>query len=133
RFFGDRASEAGRRATETETDADADDLAVDLDNLRIAWQHWVDAKDVDRLNGMLDGLWNLFEARGWYHLTVQLINDMLAIVTTRPPGPERLQKELTLRTSLARALTLLRGYTGEVEDVYLRALELFEGQREQQQ
>jgi predicted ATPase/class 3 adenylate cyclase len=133
RFFAERASEAGRSASEAESDAGADGLAVDLDNVRIAWQHWVEAKDLDRLNAMLDGLWNLSEARGWYHVTVQLINDMLAVVTTLPPSPERLQQELTLLTSLARALTLLRGYTGEVEDVYLRALELFEGQREQQQ
>ena len=35
-----------------------------------------------------------------------------------------------LRTSLARALMTIHGYTEEVEDAYGRALEVFEGQRE---
>ena len=36
-------------------------------------------------------------------------------------------QEITLRTSLARALMALRGYTDEVEEEYRPALELFEG------
>ena len=43
-----------------------------------------------------------------------------------PPSPERWEQELTLLTSLARSLLLLRGYTGEVEEVYLRATAMFE-------
>jgi tetratricopeptide (TPR) repeat protein len=39
-------------------------------------------------------------------------------------------QEVTLRTSLARALMAIHGYTQEVEEAYARALELFEGERE---
>ena len=39
-------------------------------------------------------------------------------------------REVTLRTSLARALMAINGYTREVEEAYTRALELFEGERE---
>jgi tetratricopeptide (TPR) repeat protein len=39
-------------------------------------------------------------------------------------------QEVTLRTSLARALMAIHGYTREVEEAYARALELFEGEGE---
>src|SRR5438093_3639344 len=39
-------------------------------------------------------------------------------------------QEVTLRTSLARALMAVNGYTQEVEEAYTRALRLFEAERE---
>ncbi len=108
----------------------ADPLTPELDNLRIAWRHWLAASDLDRLHELRDALWPLYEARGWYHATVELIHDLLRVLATTPAGDERWQEELTLRTSLARTLTLLRGYSGEVEDAYAEALALFEGHRE---
>src|SRR5439155_1639291 len=45
-------------------------------------------------------------------------------------APRRAMQEATLRTSLARALMAMDGYTQEVEDAYIRALELFEEQRD---
>jgi predicted ATPase len=107
-----------------------DTLASELENLRTAWRHWVSHGDLDRLNQVVDGLWQLYEARGWYHATIELANDLLSVLATTPPTPERWQQEVTLRTSLARAQTLLRGYTGEIEDTYAEALALFEGHRE---
>ena len=78
----------------------------------------------------MDSLWHVYEARGWYHATIELMNDLLAVLAVSPATPERWEQEVTLRTSLARALMTLRGYTGEVEDAFERALALFEGQRE---
>ena len=105
-------------------------LAADLDNLTIAWRHWVAEKDLDALNRLVDGLWHLAESRGWYHRTLELIRDLLDVLETTPPSEERWTQEVMLRTSEARALTMLRGYTGEVEDAYAQALELFEGHGE---
>ena len=67
-----------------------------------------------------DALWPVYEARGWYHATIQLIEDVLGVLAARPETPDRWERELTLRTSRARAITLLRGYTGEAEDAYAR-------------
>ncbi|MBA2382695.1 MAG: hypothetical protein H0V73_11350 [Chloroflexi bacterium] len=128
RHFSDVAAGAALAAAGAEGEQALDDLFVDLDNLRIAWRHWVDNENLDRLGQMVDGLWHLYDERGWYHLTIELINDQLRVLGTRPPGAERSDQELTLRTSLARALTMLRGYTAEVEAEYLRILEMFEGQ-----
>ena len=111
-------------------DGPSDVVVLELDNLRIAWRHWVAASDLDRLHELREALWPLFESRGWYHAAVELIHDLLGVLAATPASDERWQEELTLRTSLARTLTLLRGYSGEVEDAYADALALFEGHRE---
>jgi predicted ATPase len=130
RYFSRLAADAWAEVSGSDGEATIDRLAVDVDNLRSAWRHWVGEGDLDRLNEMLDGLWSLYEARGWYHAVIELINELLGVLSTTPPNDQRWRQELTLRTSLARALTLLRGYTGEVEDAYGQALALFEGHRE---
>ena len=119
-------------------DGDDDDAAVafgvtlapDLDNLRVAWRHVVGQRDHARLEALRDALWPIYEGRGWYHASVELLQDQLAVLATAPARTDRWQQELSLRMSLARTITLLRGYTGPVEDAYAEALALFEGQRE---
>jgi predicted ATPase/class 3 adenylate cyclase len=104
-------------------------MAADIDNLRIAWRHWVHEGDLDQLNKLLDSMWLVYDARGWYHATIDLTTDLLDILSTYPSTPERATQEVTLRTSLARALMAIKGYTPEVEQAHTRALELFEGRQ----
>jgi predicted ATPase/class 3 adenylate cyclase len=104
-------------------------MTTDLDNLRVAWDHWVAVGDLDELNKLVDSLWLLYDARGWYHDTVRLTTDLLEVLSSSPSTPDRVQQEVTLRTSLARALMASKGYTPEVEEVYARTLELFEGRQ----
>src|SRR6266542_3326572 len=105
-------------------------MAADIDNLRIAWRYWVAEKDLDQLNKLVDSMWLLYDARGWYHATIAITTDLLDVLWSTPSTPERAIQEVMLRTSLARALMAIHGYTREVEEEYGRALELFEGQRE---
>ena len=105
-------------------------LSTEIENLRLAWRFWASERNLDRLNELLDGLWHVYELRGWYHGTIELINDLLDVLSTSPPSQERWKQEVTLRLSLARVLTLLKGYSGEVEDAYEEALRLFEGDRQ---
>ena len=102
-------------------------MAADLDNLRLAWDHWAAASDLDQLNKLIDSLWLLYDARGWYHATIELTTDLLNVLSSSPATPERAAQEVTLRISLARALMAIKGYTAEVEQAHTRALELFEG------
>jgi predicted ATPase len=132
-YFADVAARAWGEVTGAERDVTVAMLAADVDNLRTAWRFWTDRRELDRLNQLVDSLWHVYEARGWYHATIELMNDLLGVLALLPPTPERWQQEVTLRTSLARALMTLRGYTGEVEDAFERALALFEGQREMPQ
>ncbi len=103
-----------------------DELARELGNLQAAWSFFVEAGDVAELNKLLDPLWLLHDARGWYHGAVTLANDLLRVLSNAAPDAGRAEDEITLRVSLARALLALRGYTQEVEDLYRDALALTE-------
>ncbi len=94
------------------------ELARELGNLQAAWRHFLASADVGRLNTLLDPLWTLHDARGWYHGAAALANDLLSVLTGAPPDADRADDEITLRMTLARALLALRGYTEEVETLY---------------
>lgn len=101
-------------------------LAEESANLRATWGFWVAAGDLGQLDGLASPLMILDDARGWYLNTVAMTTDMLAVLEANPSTPDRVGKEIALRTSLARALMTTRGVTQEVEDAYTSALELFE-------
>jgi hypothetical protein len=92
-------------------------MAADIANLRGSWHYWVAAKDLAQLNKLVDSLWLFYDAQGWYHATVQVATDLLTVLSSTPSSPERAMQEV-LRTSLARALMAIHGYTREVEDAY---------------
>lgn len=101
-------------------------LEADIDNLRSAWRHWVLDVDYGHLAQMLDGLWELHTARGWYHGAIELSVDMLGLLGDTEPSDERDADELKLRIRLARASMAVHGYNLEVEHAFARALELTE-------
>ena len=105
-------------------EADPDTVVAELDNLRIAWAYAVAQQDLERLDALRDALWPIYEARGWYHATIALADDALAVLAAASDADERWQTRLTLMTSRAKAITLLRGYSAETEDAYAEALAL---------
>ncbi len=107
-------------------DAALDELAAELGNLQASWRQFVDACEIGQLNKLLDALWVLYDARGWYHAAVALTNDLLDVLAKSPPAPDRADEEITVRLSLARGLLAMRGYTEEVEEIYRQALALSE-------
>jgi predicted ATPase/class 3 adenylate cyclase len=125
-YFADFGESRCTELSGPERDRTLAELAFELGNLRSAWQHWVEAQDFEQLNKLVDSLWVLHDARGWYQGAVELTNDLLAVLGAAPSTLDRAREEITLRTSLARALVAIRGYTEEVEDAYDRALELSE-------
>jgi predicted ATPase/class 3 adenylate cyclase len=129
-YFADFARRQWEHLTGDGRDAALAAMTADLENLRLAWRYWAGERDLDQLNKLVDSLWLLYEARGWYHATIELTTDLLGVLSSTPSTPERAVQEVTLRTSLARALMAIHGYTQEVEDAYARALELFEEGRE---
>jgi predicted ATPase/class 3 adenylate cyclase len=98
------------------------DLQLELGNLLTAWRHGVAARDLEQLEKLLDGLWVLHDARGWYHGAVELTTDLLDVLSAVPSTPERAEAEMTLRTSLARGILATRGYTEEAEEAFTTAL-----------
>ena len=55
---------------------------------------------------------------------IELATDTLDVLGNAEPSPELAAEELTLRTSLARALMAVRGYNADVEEAFKRALAL---------
>jgi predicted ATPase/class 3 adenylate cyclase len=124
RHFSDFALKLDDRLRRSERDSALQDLESEIGNLRTAWRFWVDRGDLDQLFNLIDGLWALHEAKGWYHAAIELTRDMLGVLATSEPSAEQAAEELTLRISLARALMAVGGYNVEVEEAFTRALEL---------
>ncbi len=103
-------------------EAGIQDLASELGNLDAAWGYFVRAGEIGQLNRLLDALWALTDARGWYHRAMALANDLLEVLSRSTPAADRADDEITLRLSLARGLLALQGYTEEVEALYRDAL-----------
>lgn len=101
-----------------------DDLADEIGNLRTAWRFWVDQENLEQLFDLIDGLWALHDAKGWYHAAIELASDTLSVLATAEPSPEFAAQELTLRTSLARAVMAVHGYGVEAEAAFKQVLEL---------
>lgn len=101
-----------------------DRMAAELGNLRSAWRHWVDEGALEQLYELLDGLWALNDARGWYHAALELARDMLSVLATSEDTQDHSEDELALRVSLARAMMAIRGYSPEVEAEFQSALQL---------
>jgi predicted ATPase/class 3 adenylate cyclase len=125
-YFSSFAEERRNLLSGPEREQTLDDLEFELGNLMAAWRYWVDACDLAQLHKLTDSLWALYDARGWYHATVELTDDLLGVLSAVPSTPERAREEITLRMSLARGLLAIRGYTEEVEQAYRRALDLTE-------
>ena len=60
--------------------------------------------DLDQLNMLVDSLWLLYDAQGRHHAMIELATELLNVLSSTPSTPERAIQELTMRTSLARAL-----------------------------
>jgi len=129
-YFADFAQRQWGHLTGEQGDSALAATAAEAENLRVAWHYWVVERDLDQLNRLVDSLWLLYDRQGSYHGTIELTTELLNVLASTPSTSERAVQEATLRTSLARALMAVNGYTQEVEDAYTRALELFEGQRE---
>ncbi len=120
--FSAFAQELNGRLNSTDRDAALSDLSTEIGNLRTAWRFWVDQGDLEQLFLLIDGLWALHEARGWYHAAIELASDTLRVLGTAESTPELKAEELVLRTSLARALMAVRGYGVGVEVEFKKVL-----------
>lgn len=123
-YFADFTQLQWERLSSSARETALEELAVEIENIRAAWRYWVEQGDLEQLGKFVDSLWMLYDARGWYQATVELTKDLLEVLSAHPSTPDRAIQEITLQTSLARALMAIKGYTDEIEDAYHRALEL---------
>ncbi|HEU4672393.1 MAG TPA: adenylate/guanylate cyclase domain-containing protein, partial [Candidatus Limnocylindrales bacterium] len=104
-----------------------EELEADLGNLLVAWRYFLEARDLSRLQGLLDPIWGIHESRGRYTAAVGLADDLLDVLDSADAGAYPVEKAVTLRLIVARGLLAIRGYRPEVEAVYRDALALAEG------
>jgi len=123
-YFADFTQRQWKRLISDEREAALANLSADIVNVQTAWRYWVEEKDLEQLGKFVDSLWLFYDVRGWYHAMVDLTNDLLNVLSSTPSTPDRAQQEIILRTSLARALLAIKGYTPEVEQAYNDALAL---------
>ena len=123
-YYADFTQRQWERLTGDEREAALVELDADIENVRTAWHYWVEEKDLEQLGKFVDSLWLLYDARGWYHATIDLTTDLLNVLSSTPSTPELAREKIVFQTSLARALLAIKGYTPEVEQAYTRALEL---------
>jgi predicted ATPase/class 3 adenylate cyclase len=100
------------------------ELSQELGNLHGAWRHWLGASDVVRLYELLDTLWVLHDASGWYRGIVDLADDLLGALSMKPESAELMREKIALQMSVARALVSMRGYTAEVEAAFTKAMKM---------
>lgn len=124
--FADWALERYRELVGDDRDRATERMSVDVDNLHTAWRYWVDRAAFDELGKLTDGLWLLYDARGWYRGTARMIRDLLGVLSSTPSNEEHVRHQILLQISLARVLLASEGYTPETERAYQRALELRE-------
>ena len=108
-------------------------LSSDLVNLELAWRYWTSQGALEALEQVLPALWAAYDATGRYRAMLGVTTDLLEVLESAPPTEERSMREVTLRTSQARALLAIDGYSPEVEAAYGRALAVFEGRRDHAQ
>jgi predicted ATPase len=123
-YFAEFAQQQWKHLTGQGRETALREMESEIENMRTAWRYWVEQKDLEQLTKFVNSLWLLYDARGWYHDTVSLTNNLLNVLASTPSTPERVQQEIMLQTSLARALLATKGYTEEAERAYARALEL---------
>jgi predicted ATPase/class 3 adenylate cyclase len=125
-YFSDFARMRHDHLLGAEREDTLDELASEIGNLRTAWRHWLVAGNLEKLDELLETLWILHDARGWYNAAVELAQDLFGVLSAVPSTPDRVQQKITLGTSLARGLMAIRGYTEEVDEAYGRAIALLE-------
>jgi predicted ATPase/class 3 adenylate cyclase len=119
RFFARRATDIVQ-LLEAERDRALEVAESEAGNLAGAWRFLVDKGDVDTALSMLNDLWVIYEAKGWYRAGADAATDALGMVE----GSGRPAEEVMLRTARARATMTISGYTPEVEAEFRKALEL---------
>lgn len=125
-YFSDFTLSTRDRLEGAEREEALDELAAEIADLLTAWRYWVAAGDLRRLDELLDILWVLHDARGWYSGAVELARDLLGVLSAAPSAADLVEQKISLGTSLARGLLAIRGYTEEVDEAYSRALGLLE-------
>ena len=80
------------------------EIAADLDNIRVAWDYWVDQQNPGRILEFVSPLWEFFEVRGSYIPAIQFFHDAAKRLTINTPDVLWTRAELQARQAWFIAL-----------------------------
>lgn len=123
-FYAEFARQLKAGLTSTARESTLARADNDIENIKAAWKYWVAEKNPQQLRKLTDSLWLIYDAKGWYHSTVELTTDLLDVLSSSPSSPDRALEEIKLQSSLAKVLMSIKGCTPEVEKAYMHALDL---------
>ena len=92
-YFAGFVARQAPRMTGREREAAMQEMAADADNLRAAWKYWLRKEELSQLQAMVDGLWYLYDRRGWYQAIIELTSDLLNFVSEAPATAEQTRSE----------------------------------------
>jgi len=76
-FYGELAEEAFALLYKSDEPLLMSTIEQDLDNIRMAWRHYLATGNAAGSRKMLGGLWFVYEVRGWYPAAVLLFGEVL--------------------------------------------------------
>jgi predicted ATPase/class 3 adenylate cyclase len=100
------------------------ELEAEVGNLRTAWDFWIGSDDAAHMLTMIEGMWALYESKGWYRGAIDLADDAIGVLDRTDTTGELAAERVAVQMSLARATMAWRGYGVEAEQAYEKALEM---------
>ena len=80
------------------------EIEADFDNIRVAWNYWVDKQDPDRILEFISALWLFFEIRGSFTPAIQFFGDAAKKLTSNEPDIVCARAQVQSRQSWFTAL-----------------------------
>jgi len=80
------------------------EIEADFDNIRVAWNYWVERQDANRILEFVSALWLFFEVRGSFTPAIQFFGDAARQLTTSEPEIIQACAQLRARQSWFTAL-----------------------------
>lgn len=80
------------------------EIGADIDNIRVAWDYWVNTQNAQRILEFVTGLWFFFEVRGSYVPAIQFFGDAVKKLTASEPDVVWARAQLQARQAWFTAL-----------------------------
>ena len=99
-YFSEFALGLQDRLRGPERESAMEDLEAEIGNLRTAWRFWVEQGELEQLFNLIDGLWALHEAKGWYWAAIELAKLMVNLevnasgITYMDVRPQRMPNKI---------------------------------------
>ena len=100
-YYADFAAHQWERMSGDGRESALREMESDIENLRIAWRHWVEKKIWNNSTSLSTVSGCCMTRAVGITLLSELTNDLLNVLAATPSTPERVEQEIMLQTSLA--------------------------------